>query len=66
MVGVFYNTILTGIKHGPPKHLSLSNGNLMDLKSILEIFMVVCLLPFHRFQWEMKISKWCSSSTSSR
>lgn len=31
----------------------------MDLKSR-------CLLPFHRFRWEMKISKWCSSSTSSR
>lgn len=26
----------------------------------------VVVSPRHRFQWEMKISKWCSSSTSSR
>lgn len=39
----------------------------MDAKSVWKIFMIkLCLLPLHRFQWEMKISKWCSSSTSSR
>lgn len=26
----------------------------------------VVVSPPHRFQWEMKISKWCSSSISSR